>query len=152
MTSAFEGYPLASLESLSRGCPVVSYDIKYGPQEQITDGVDGFLVPNGDERTMADRIIALIDNPELVRSLSVAALNKAAQHDHRDTRCTLDAVLGADDLGHRRVHAQPQRELVARRRCVRRGPYGLWATRLGRTDPSRSAPVCRTSRYAGVRG
>ena len=83
MTSGFEGYPLASLESLSRGCPVVSYDIKYGPQEQITDGVDGFLVPNGDQRAMADRIIAMIDNPELVRSLSAAALDKAAQHDHR---------------------------------------------------------------------
>ena len=58
MTSRFEGYPLASLESLSRGCPVVSYDIKYGPQEQVTDGVDGFLVPDGDQRAMADRIIA----------------------------------------------------------------------------------------------
>ena len=34
MTSRFEGYPLASLESRSRGCPVVSYDIKYGPREQ----------------------------------------------------------------------------------------------------------------------
>ena len=45
LSSAFEGYPLSTLESMSRGCPVVSYDIKYGPREQITDGVDGFLVP-----------------------------------------------------------------------------------------------------------
>ena len=45
MTSLFEGYPLSTLESLSHGCPVISYDIKYGPREQVTDGVDGYLVP-----------------------------------------------------------------------------------------------------------
>ena len=45
MTSLFEGYPLSTLESLSHGCPVISYDIKYGPREQISEGVDGFLVP-----------------------------------------------------------------------------------------------------------
>ena len=62
MTSAFEGYPLSTLESMSRGCPVVSYDIKYGPREQITDGVDGFLVPAGDTALLArarDRAAAL---------------------------------------------------------------------------------------------
>ncbi len=55
MTSSFEGYPLATLESMSRGCPVVSYDIRYGPREQISDGVDGFLVPPGDIELLAQR-------------------------------------------------------------------------------------------------
>ncbi len=83
MSSAFEGYPLATLESLSRGCPVISYDIKYGPQEQISHGVDGFLVPERDQRGLADRVIEMIDDPELVRRMSTAALDKAAQHDYR---------------------------------------------------------------------
>lgn len=83
MTSDFEGYPLATLESFSRGCPVISYDIKYGPREQISEGVDGFLVPRGDQRAMADRVIALIDDPERVRRMSVAALEKADRHDYR---------------------------------------------------------------------
>ena len=47
MPSVFEGYPLASLESMAHGCPVIAYDIKYGPREQIDDGVDGFLVAQG---------------------------------------------------------------------------------------------------------
>ncbi len=51
MTSRFEGYPLATLEAMSHGCPVISYDIKYGPREQISHGVDGFLVKRGDTRT-----------------------------------------------------------------------------------------------------
>ena len=60
MTSSFEGYPLSTLESMGRGCPVVSYDIKYGPREQITDGVDGFLVPPGDTELLAQRVIELL--------------------------------------------------------------------------------------------
>lgn len=83
VTSAFEGYPLATLESLARGCPVVSYDIKYGPRDQITDGVDGFIVEEGDEQAMASRIVAMIDDPALVARLSDAALVKAGQHDYR---------------------------------------------------------------------
>ena len=79
MTSAFEGYPLSTLESMSRGCPVVSYDIKYGPREQITDGVDGFLVPAGDTALLAQRVIELLQSPELVRRMSAAARARAAQ-------------------------------------------------------------------------
>ena len=82
-TSALEGYPLATLESMSRGCPVMSYDIKYGPREQISSGVDGFLVPDADQRAMADRIVQMIDDAGLVRSLSSAALESAQHHDYR---------------------------------------------------------------------
>lgn len=83
MTSRNEGYPLASLESMSHGCPVISYDVKYGPREQITEGVDGFLVPAEDVRAVADRVIRLARDPELVRSMSTAALEKAEAHDYR---------------------------------------------------------------------
>ena len=79
LSSAFEGYPLSTLESMSRGCPVVSYDIKYGPREQITDGVDGFLVPAGDVDALAGRLIELLRSPELVARMSDAAREAAAR-------------------------------------------------------------------------
>src|SRR5918998_104549 len=78
MTSSFEGYPLSTLESMSRGCPVVSYDIKYGPREQITDGVDGFLVPRGDVDGLAQRVVELLTSPDLVARMSEAARATAA--------------------------------------------------------------------------
>lgn len=81
MTSRFEGYPLATLESLAHGCPVVSYDIKYGPREQITDGVDGFLVSEGDVSAVADRVVYLLSSPDLVRDMGIAARAKAEAHD-----------------------------------------------------------------------
>ncbi len=97
MTSRFEGYPLASLESMSRGCPVVSYDIKYGPREQITDGVDGFLTPAEDLQTFADRVVTMIRDPALVEKMSAAALEKAQQHDYRaflrDWRTALETAV-----------------------------------------------------------
>jgi poly(glycerol-phosphate) alpha-glucosyltransferase len=80
LSSSFEGYPLSTLESMSRGCPVVSYDIKYGPREQITDGVDGFLVARGDVDGLADRLIELLRSPELVARMSAAARATAARN------------------------------------------------------------------------
>ena len=79
LSSSFEGYPLSTLESMSRGCPVVSYDIKYGPREQITDGADGFLVPRGDVDALANRLVELLRSPELVARLSSAA-RETARH------------------------------------------------------------------------
>ena len=80
MTSRNEGYPLSTLESMSHGCPVVSYDIKYGPRDQITDGVDGFLVPDGDIELMAKRVVELLTTPALVARLGEGAVAKARQH------------------------------------------------------------------------
>src|SRR5918995_1334011 len=80
MTSSFEGYPLSTIESMSRGCPVVSYDIKYGPREQISDGEDGFLVPPGDTEQLARRVIELLRSPELVQRMSAAARERAGRY------------------------------------------------------------------------
>ncbi|SDT30359.1 poly(glycerol-phosphate) alpha-glucosyltransferase [Friedmanniella luteola] len=80
LTSRFEGYPLATLESLAHGCPVVAYDIRYGPREQISDGVDGYVVRSGDVAALAERAVRLLDDPALVARMSDAALQKAADH------------------------------------------------------------------------
>jgi poly(glycerol-phosphate) alpha-glucosyltransferase len=99
MTSRFEGYPLATLEAMSHGCPVISYDIKYGPREQISHGVDGFLVKRGKVQDMAEHLVELIRNPELVAKMSDAAFVKAAQHDAsaflEDWRTVLEGVAAA---------------------------------------------------------
>jgi poly(glycerol-phosphate) alpha-glucosyltransferase len=79
-TSESEGYPLSTLESMSRGCPVVSYDIPYGPREQITDGVEGFLVADGDIAAAAERVIRLLSSPQLVAQFGLAGRVRAGQH------------------------------------------------------------------------
>ncbi len=44
LSSRHEGLPLVLIEALSQGALCVSLDIETGPNEIITDGVDGFLV------------------------------------------------------------------------------------------------------------
>ncbi|MCW2810507.1 MAG: hypothetical protein JWP61_965 [Friedmanniella sp.] len=80
LTSEFEGYPLATLESLSRGCPVVAYDIKYGPKEQIREGVDGYVVADGDRAAAAARVLRLLRSPALVQTMGEAGRVTAQQH------------------------------------------------------------------------
>jgi len=70
LTSDYEGFGMAITESLAAGTPVIAYDIKYGPKEIIRHGVDGFLVPKGDTKKLADRIIEILKNKELREALS----------------------------------------------------------------------------------
>lgn len=78
MTSRYEGAPLTLQESMSYGCPVISYDLRYGPADLIEDGVSGLLVPYGDRRMMAERIVATLQDPALLQRLSAAASVRAA--------------------------------------------------------------------------
>lgn len=73
LTSAFEGFGLVILESLSYGCPVISYDLKYGPSDIISDGVNGFLVANGDVDALARKVVGVLREPALRQRLSATA-------------------------------------------------------------------------------
>lgn len=62
MSSRYEGLPMVLLEAQSFGLPLVSFACKCGPSDIITDGVNGYLVPDGDIESLALRIIDLIGN------------------------------------------------------------------------------------------
>jgi len=64
LTSTSEGLPLVLAEAMAAGCLPIAYDIRYGPADLIRDGVDGFLVAEGDIAAMADRILTLQRLPE----------------------------------------------------------------------------------------
>jgi poly(glycerol-phosphate) alpha-glucosyltransferase len=70
LTSNREGYPLVIMESLGHGCPVVAFDINYGPSDMIQDGETGALVPFGEEEALAKKIIEILSSPERHRRLS----------------------------------------------------------------------------------
>ncbi len=70
VASRCEGFSLAVQESLQFSCPVVSFDINYGPSDMIEDGVNGYLVPAGDVDALADRIIRLLIDENLHKKFS----------------------------------------------------------------------------------
>lgn len=59
MTSRYEGMPNALMEAMASGLVVVSTDCETGPSDLIDDGKNGFLVPVGDAKTAAERIIQI---------------------------------------------------------------------------------------------
>ncbi len=60
LTSSAEAFANVLIESMGRGCIPISYDIPYGPSDIITHGVDGFLVPNGDIKALAEQIRSIV--------------------------------------------------------------------------------------------
>jgi glycosyltransferase involved in cell wall biosynthesis len=52
------------LEALSLGKPVVAFDTE-DVKLAVTDGATGLIVPNGDVRQLADRIVYLLRHPEV---------------------------------------------------------------------------------------
>jgi glycosyltransferase involved in cell wall biosynthesis len=64
LTSDEEGFGMVILEAMSCGIPVISTR-SGGPDDIITDGSEGFLVPVEDTAALADRIARLHFNVEL---------------------------------------------------------------------------------------
>ena len=80
LSSRFEGFGLVLIEAMSVGVPVVAYACPCGPKDIVTEGVDGFLVPFGDEDSMAGKLCELIEDERKRRSMGMAALSKAARY------------------------------------------------------------------------
>ncbi|MEU2429667.1 glycosyltransferase family 4 protein [Streptomyces sp. NPDC007861] len=81
VTSNLESFGMTIVEAMRCGLPVVSTDCPHGPGEIIEDGVDGRLVPVGDEDAVADALLALINDDELRRRTGEAARRAAERFD-----------------------------------------------------------------------
>lgn len=72
LPSQEEGLGIAMLEAMSCGLPVIATRCG-GPESVIQDGRNGFLVRNGDEEHLAERINFLINRPEIIDEMGQRA-------------------------------------------------------------------------------
>jgi len=97
LSSRYEGLPIAMLEAMASGVPVVATAVG-GVPEVVTDGVDGLLVPAGDAAALAVALEKVLTDPELARDLGVAARATASTYGIARavdrTRAIYDEVLG----------------------------------------------------------
>lgn len=73
MTSRFEGLPMTLIEAQSFGLPIISYDIKTGPKDIITNNEDGYLIENNNEKLFAEKFMELSNNREKIHEFSQKA-------------------------------------------------------------------------------
>jgi len=72
-TSLSEGFPNALAEGLAHGCACISYDCPTGPSDLICTGVNGVLVPMGDEHQFAMELHYLLNDTARRSALSSEA-------------------------------------------------------------------------------
>jgi len=88
--SFVECFGKIAAEIMISGRPIVAYATG-GLKYQITDGVDGFLVPTGDYKSMAQRIVELYENPQLRKKIAQNAAKVRKKYE--DINQTLGYIL-----------------------------------------------------------
>jgi glycosyltransferase involved in cell wall biosynthesis len=86
LSSAYEALPMAALEAMALGRPVIAPDIG-GVRDAVVDGETGILLPAFNDRTLAESLVSLADDPLRQRRMGHAAHSR-----HRE-RFTLDRMV-----------------------------------------------------------
>jgi glycosyltransferase involved in cell wall biosynthesis len=77
LASHSESFSMSLIEAMSVGLPPVAMDCPRGPREIVDDGVNGFLVPDGDGEAFTAALLRLVEDEELRRSLGARAHHDA---------------------------------------------------------------------------
>jgi glycosyltransferase involved in cell wall biosynthesis len=88
LSSLWEGLPMAAIEAMAAGCPVVATAVG-GVPEVVESGVTGLLAPPQDAAALATMLIRLLSDHELSGALACAAAG------HVQTRYTREAMVAA---------------------------------------------------------
>ncbi len=72
MTSRYEGFGMVLIEAMACGLPCIAYDCPSGPRNIIKDGINGFLIKDGDVQKMAEKICFLIEHEDIRKKMGQA--------------------------------------------------------------------------------
>lgn len=79
-TSVSEGFPNVLIEAQSFAVPCISFDCVAGPSDIINDGENGYLIPLLDDKTFAERLSELMNNPNLLERMSKQSLQDSKKY------------------------------------------------------------------------
>jgi len=87
LSSRFEGFGLVLIEAMASGLPVVTFNCKSGPDEIVTHGKDGLLVPSGQVHALAESLKSLMGDEERRRLMSNNAVVSAKRYEMSRIAC-----------------------------------------------------------------
>ena len=92
LSSQAEGFSNSILEYMAAGRAVVATNVG-GASEAIVEGETGHLVDAGDDRAMAERLIALLRDPEKRRTMGISGRQRVEQRFSTENRLTATTEL-----------------------------------------------------------
>jgi glycosyltransferase involved in cell wall biosynthesis len=96
LTSRWEGNPLAVMEAMAAGLPVVATRVGAIP-ELVRHGMDGILAPPGDIRAISQAMTCLLEHADKARAMGARGRDRARE------RFDLNAMVRAYTALYRRV-------------------------------------------------
>lgn len=96
MSSLWEGLPIAFLEAMSAGKPIVANDVD-GAADVVSEGETGFLVPPRQPAIMAERILCLLKDEAFCNEMSQCA-------QQRSDYFSVDRMVGEIESLYRELH------------------------------------------------
>jgi glycosyltransferase involved in cell wall biosynthesis len=110
-TNRVDNTPVSVIEAAAMGLPVVATNVG-GIADLLTDAETALLVPDNDDRAMAEAVLKLIAQPPLASHLSVSGRRMAEQFSWERTQARWEALL--DELmGSPGRRSHPQRGAAA---------------------------------------
>lgn len=89
LTSLWEGLPRVIPQARASGRPVVATAVD-GSREAVREGEDGYLCAPGDVKAISERVLTLIDDPDLARKMGEAGSRTVDEFD-------CDAMVGEQE-------------------------------------------------------
>lgn len=95
LCSRYEGLPLALLEAMREGLPIVSMDCPAGPREILDGGSVGILTPDGDEASLEIALEKLLLDAAARSHYAKQALLRAKYYDEDHVLPLWETLLGS---------------------------------------------------------
>lgn len=85
--STSEGFGLTLMEAIGSGLPIIGFDVRYGNQNFIDDGKNGYIIPVHDKMEKRERVEKLTEC--IVRLFTEENMEKFQQHSYKKAKSYL---------------------------------------------------------------
>lgn len=93
MTSLQEALPMVLIESISKGTPVVAYDVRVGPRAVIQEGYNGFLIKENDIKKFVEKLDFLLKENDIYSIMSNNAITSANLYSEKNLKIIWTEIL-----------------------------------------------------------